>query len=100
PSGFAAWVSRDVDDAIRRLPAAGFSADVDLTQSRQSFKSLELGLGGAVFRGEAERTTPANADPATVLKLEGGQVDLDGLAALGSLFVSDTGVNRFAEGDL
>ena len=24
PSGFAAWVSKDVDEAIRRLPAAGF----------------------------------------------------------------------------
>ena len=27
PSGFAAWLSKDVDEAIRRLPAAGFKAD-------------------------------------------------------------------------
>src|SRR5690606_22893734 len=79
---------------------AGFSADVDITQSRQSFRALELGLGDAVFRGEAERRKPAHADPATVLKLEGGEVDLDGFAALASLFVTDAGVNRFAEGDL
>src|SRR5690606_27286816 len=31
PSGFAAWLARDVDDAIRRLPAAGFSARVRLS---------------------------------------------------------------------
>ena len=30
------------DDAIRRLPAAGFRADVDLTGQRQSFSNLEL----------------------------------------------------------
>jgi hypothetical protein len=100
PSGFAAWVSRDVDDAIRRLPAAEFSANVDLTQSRQAFTNLELGLGTASFRGEAERHQPSDADPATILRLEGGAVDLDGLAALASLFISDAGVNRFAEGDL
>ncbi len=93
-------MSRDVDDAIRKLPAAGFSADVDLTSQRQAFSNLELGLGSATFRGRAERRMPADAQPATMLDLEGGAVDLDGLAALASLFVSDAGVNRFADGDL
>ena len=100
PSGFAAWVSQDVDDAIRRLPAAGFRAKVDLTQERQAFSDLELGLGNATFRGEAERRQPSDAKPATVLKLAGGALDVDGLAAFVSLFVSDVGVNRFADGDL
>jgi hypothetical protein len=100
PSGFAAWVARDVDDAIRRLPAAGFRADVDLTQQHQTFRNLELGLGGATFQGEAERRQPAGAKPSTVLKLTGGELDFDGLSALASLFVSDVGVNRFADGDL
>ena len=100
PSGFAAWVSQDVDDAIRRLPAAGFRARVDLTQRRQAFSDLELGLGNATFRGEAERRQPDDAKPATVLKLAGGALDVDGLAAFASLFVSDVGVNRFADGDL
>jgi uncharacterized protein involved in outer membrane biogenesis len=100
PSGFAAWVAQDVDEAIRKLPAAGFTADVDLTAGRQAFDNMELGLGGATFRGEAERRSPAGAAPATVLKLSGGALDIDGLAALASLFVSDLGVNRFAEGDL
>ena len=100
PSGFAAWVSQDVDDAIRRLPAAGFRAKVDLTQERQAFSDLELGLGNATFRGEAERRQPSDAKPATILKLAGGALDVDGLAAFASLFVSDVGVNRFADGDL
>jgi uncharacterized protein involved in outer membrane biogenesis len=100
PSGFAAWVSQDVDDAIRRLPAAGFRANVDLTQERQAFSDLELGLGNATFRGEAERRQPSDAKPATVLKLAGGALDVDGLEAFASLFVSDVGVNRFADGDL
>ncbi|MDQ2705720.1 MAG: AsmA family protein, partial [Pseudomonadota bacterium] len=100
PSGFAAWVSQDVDDAIRRLPAAGFRASVDLTQERQVFSDLELGLGSATFRGEAERRQPPDAKPSTVLKLSGDALDIDGLAAFASLFVSDFGVSRFAEGDL
>ncbi|TIL50373.1 MAG: hypothetical protein E5Y89_31605, partial [Mesorhizobium sp.] len=45
PSGFAAWLSRDVDEAIRRLPAAGFKAKVDLSEKRQAFSDLELILG-------------------------------------------------------
>ena len=35
-----------------------------------------------------------------MLKLAGGALDVDGLAAFASLFVSDVGVNRFADGDL
>lgn len=100
PSGFAAWAAQDVDEAIRRLPAAGFRADVDLTGRRQAFSNLELGLGSATFRGEAERRQPKDAKSATVLKLSGGALDIDGLTALASLFVSDVGVNRFADGDL
>ena len=100
PSGFAAWVSQDVDDAIRRLPAAGFRAKVDVTSERQSFADLELGLGNATFRGEAESLQPRNAKPSTVLKLAGGALDVDGLAAFASLFVSDLGAIRFADRDL
>ena len=35
-----------------------------------------------------------------MLKLAGGALDVDGLAAFASLFVSDLGANRFADGDL
>ena len=69
PSGFAAWLSKDVDEAIRRLPAAGFRAKVDLTRERQAFSDLELVLGKATFRGETDSRQPSDAKPSTVLKL-------------------------------
>ncbi|MCO5145967.1 MAG: AsmA protein [Aquamicrobium sp.] len=100
PSGFAAWLARDVDDAIRRLPAAGFSADVALSPERQTFRNLELVLGDAKFRGEAESRTPAGAKHALALKLDGDRLDVEGMAAFASLFVSDSGEARLAERDL
>jgi uncharacterized protein involved in outer membrane biogenesis len=100
PSGFAAWLARDVDDAIRRLPAAGFSADVALSPERQTFRDLELVLGDATFRGEAESRTPKGVRPSLALKLDGDRLDVEGMAAFASLFVSDTGEARLADRDL
>lgn len=100
PSGFAAWLSRDVDEAIRRLPAAGFRAQVDLTDARQKFDDLELVLGKASFRGSLDASQPADGKPAVVTRLEGGALDVEGLTAFASLFVSDKGANRFADADL
>ena len=91
PSGFAAWVAKDVDDAIRRLPAAGFSAKVSLTPRQQSFRDLELILGKARFRGEIASNRPLSARPSTRLRLEGGALDMDGLAAFAALFVNGEG---------
>ena len=89
PSGFAAWLSKDVDEAIRRLPAAGFSAQVELSDERQIFRDLELVLGAARFRGEIESLTPADAAPSMALTLDGDALDVEGMAAFASLFVSD-----------
>lgn len=100
PSGFAAWVSKEVDDAIRRLPAAGFNAKVDLSPRRQSFSDLELVLGKARFHGAIDSAQPENARPSVLIKLDGEALDVDGLTAFASLFVSDTGANRFADRDL
>nr|WP_143038416.1 AsmA-like C-terminal region-containing protein [Nitratireductor aquibiodomus] len=100
PSGFAAWVSRDVDDAIRRLPSAGFSADVNLSRSTQSFDALELILGDARFNGRVERREPDNAKPSLEVALDGEALDLDGIQAFMSLFVNDAGVNRLAGHDV
>jgi hypothetical protein len=100
PSGFAAWLSKDVDEAIRRLPAAGFSAKVNLTDERQTFSDLELVLGKAKFHGHVDAAEPADAKPSVEMKLEGGELDVEGLAAFASLFVSDKGANRFADRDL
>lgn len=100
PSGFASWLAKDVDDAIRRLRSAGFSADVNIRSEKQEFRDLELVLGPSVFRGSAERLTPGSAKPSMRLSLDGGALDIDGLTALAALFVSDQGTNRFAAHDL
>src|SRR5206468_9178144 len=38
--------------------------------------------------------------PSVLMRLEGGELDVDGLAAFASIFVSDKGANRFANSDL
>lgn len=100
PSGFAAWVSKDIDEAIRRLPAAGFQAKVDMTQRRQSFEDMELVLGGATFKGSIDARQPVDVRPSVQLRLEGGALDVDGVSAFASLFVSDKGESRFSDLDL
>ncbi|MGY6708929.1 MAG: AsmA family protein [Rhizobiaceae bacterium] len=100
PSGFAAWLSRDVDEAIRRLPAAGFSADVELGERRQTFSDMELVLGGSVFRGEIDNRQPDGERRSMALRLEGEGLDVDGMSAFASLFVSGQGQTRLDDHDL
>ncbi len=100
PSGFAAWLARDVDEAIRALPAAGFSADVVLTGEHQSFDKLELILGDALFRGDIERHSPAGVRPSLMLSLRGDRLDVEGMRAFASLFVDEAGHNRLAGHDV
>lgn len=100
PSGFAAWLSKDVDEAIRRLPAAGFKAKVDLTGNRQAFSDLELVLGKAKFSGRIDSSQGEDARPSVLMRLDGGELDVDGLAAFASIFISDNGANRFSDRDL
>jgi len=100
PSGFAAWVAHDVDEAIRRLPAAGFQAKVDISPDKQVFRDLELILGDARFKGSLENDEPADANPSMVVKLDGGKLDVEGLAAFASLFISDEGRTRLTDHDI
>src|SRR5690606_31737204 len=100
PSGFASWLVDDVDEAIRRLPSAGLAARVDLSSGRQSFRDLELVLGGATFRGEIDHITAGLSRPSMLLRLDGGALDLDGLLAFASLFVDGDGVTRLGDHDL
>lgn len=100
PSGFAAWLSKDVDEAIRRLPAAGFEANVELTEERQVFQDLELRLGDAGFSGRVVNEQPVDRRPSMLVELSGGRLDVEGLAAFASLFVNDSGAARLADHDL
>nr|WP_295465557.1 AsmA-like C-terminal region-containing protein [Mesorhizobium sp.] len=100
PSGFASWLSKDVDDAIRRLSRAGFSAKVDLASGRQVFDDLKLQLGDARFAGRLDSVTPDDARPSLLLSLDGGELDVEGLAAFASLFVTDAGQARVEGRDL
>lgn len=100
PSGFAGWLSADVTDAIRRLPAAGFSADVELSQQVQRFTDLELILGDARFRGSVEREAPDGARPSIAIDLDGSRLDVDGMMAFGSLFVGQDGYRRIGDEDI
>lgn len=100
PSGFAAWLSRDVDEAIRRLPAAGFKASVDVTRERQTLGDLELILGKAKFRGEVDSRQPQDAEPSMAVRLEGDALDIDGMTAFASMFVSGKGMTELASRNL
>lgn len=100
PSGFAAWLSKDVGASMRRLTAAGFRADVMLDAERQRFDNLELILGNAKLTGAVERISSLNVKPVMVARLAAGQMDAETGAALVSLFTGDKGSARFAAHDL
>ncbi|RUW36320.1 AsmA protein, partial [Mesorhizobium sp. M2A.F.Ca.ET.015.02.1.1] len=78
----------------------GFKAEVDLSENRQSFSDLELILGKAKFSGSIDSSQPDGARPSVLMRLTGGEMDLDGLAAFASIFISDKGANRFSDRDL
>ena len=100
PSGFAAWLSKDVDDAVRRLPRGGFQAKVTLTSARQLFEQAVLQLGDARFRGRLESVTSDNAKPSLLVSLDGDALDVESLAAFASLFVTEDGRTRLDGRDL
>lgn len=100
PSGFAAWLARDVDEAIRRLPSAGFSADVELARDRQLFSNLELVLGTAKFTGELDRQSAEGMRPTMALQLTGERLDVEGMAAFTSLFIDEGGETRLQDHDI
>lgn len=100
PSGFAAWLSREVDDTIRKLPAAGFDAKVEMTRSVQRFDDLELRLGDGRLEGTIERLQRGNIRPSINVDLRGDAVDMEALSAFASIFIDPQGESRFAETDL
>jgi uncharacterized protein involved in outer membrane biogenesis len=99
PSGFAAWLATDVNDAIRRLPSAGFSANVQLTPEKQVFNDLELILGNAKFKGHIERDNPSDGEPSVTTGLAAGAIDDESLNAFAAIF-SGKGAEKIAGGNL
>ncbi|OQP87859.1 hypothetical protein BTR14_04755 [Rhizobium rhizosphaerae] len=90
PSGLASWLAGSVDPALRRLPTAGFSASVNLTDSLQQFERLEIAAGPATLHGRIERQSLADAPPTLTVQLKGNRIDLDALRALTGLVAGDT----------
>ncbi len=98
PSGLAAWITGDVDPAIREMKTAGFSAKVDLTPELQRFERLELAMGAGILNGRVERESRDGTPPNLSVDLTGNEIDLNAVRALATLVAGDeAGVNLFAQ---
>ena len=100
PSGFAAWLTSDVDPVLRRLDAAGLSAKVDLSSELQRFDDMEIAVGPAILSGSFERIVPGEGRPALTVLLDGDDLDLDAMRALVSLFVGGGNGERLSDHDV
>jgi uncharacterized protein involved in outer membrane biogenesis len=95
PSGLSSWLAGEVAPQVRSLNAAGFSANVSLTDTVQSFDKLELAAGGAILKGRVERQSPDDSTPSLSIDLSGGDLDLDALTALTSLLTGKNSADTF-----
>lgn len=100
PSGFASWLTTNVDPSIRRLEAAGISAKVDLSAQLQRFDQMEIAIGTASLKGRLERVVPMQGRPSLNILLDGEDVDLDAIRAFAGLIVGDGKENRLAGHDI
>ncbi len=98
PSGLAAWITGEVDPAIREMKTAGFSAKVDLTPELQRFERLELAMGAGILNGRVERESRDGTAPNLSVDLTGNEIDLNAVRALATLVAGDeAGANLFAQ---
>ncbi|WP_132956261.1 AsmA family protein [Rhizobium sp. BK251] len=97
PSGLASWLTGSVDPAIRRLKAAGFSANVSLTHELQRFENLEIAIGSATLKGRLERQSVSDHTPNLSVDLAGNELDLDALRALAGLFTGEDAGNNLLD---
>ena len=88
PSGFADWLTGEIDPAIRRLGRAGLSAKAELSAERQAFTEMEIDVGGDRITGSLERARAADHTRITA-DLDGKAVDLDAFMALSQLFTGN-----------
>ena len=94
PSGLANWLVGDVDPVIRRLGAAGFSANVSLSSQLQRFEALEVAVGPAILKGRLERQTPDEGAPTLSVELTGDTFDADAVRALALLAGAESNAVR------
>jgi hypothetical protein len=94
PSGLANWLVGDVDPVIRRLGAAGFSANVSLSPLLQRFEALEVAVGPAILKGRLERQTPETGAPSLSVELAGDTFDADAVRALALLAGAESNAVR------
>lgn len=85
PSGFADWVSGNVDETFRRLKTVGLSSDLTITKRQATLENVELRLDDAVLRGKLQRLSSEAGQPAILTELKGNRVNLDDLSAIYSL---------------
>lgn len=100
PSGLSSWLTGNVDESVRRLSGAGFSANVDIDAERQSFDGLEIALGQTDIRGSVVREPAGEGRPSITARLTAGSLDADSFAVLKSFMVSDAGRPQIGGSDL
>ena len=82
PTGLANWLGFKANDAIRALPGAGLSAQIDFDAKRQIFRDIEFRAGNAVLRGIIDRQLPQGARAQLSIQLAGENADLDVLSGV------------------
>ena len=85
PSGFADWISGNVDATLRRLKSVGVAADLTITNRQVTMENVELRLDDALLKGKLQRLSPQGGKPALLAELKGNRVNVDDLLALYSL---------------
>ncbi len=92
PTGLATWLGKRSNPFIRKLRSAGFTADVNITDTQTSLENLELVLDSAVLTGRLQRLSIDAERPALIARLEGDEINLDDLRAIFALVAQDDSV--------
>ena len=85
PSGFAAWISGNVDETLRRLKTVGLDADLTVTKRQATLENVELRIDDAVLTGKLQRLAAVADRPAIIAELKGNRVNVNDLRAIYSL---------------
>ncbi len=91
PSGFADWVSGNVDESFRQLKSVGLSSDILISPRQTTLENVELRLDDALLRGKLQRLSSKGGRPAILVELKGNRVNVDDLSAIYSLTQNSDG---------